>query len=94
MAVDGKHIIALISVYWPTNFIHSLYVLPAFQGRGAGRALLTEVLRHAKGDMELKTDKVNVRAFDFYRHLGWRVVGEGATVSGPWWRMRAPGGAL
>lgn len=94
VALHDRRIIALISIYWQTNFIHSLYVLPAYQGRGVGRTLLAEVQRLARGDMELKTDKANSRAFEFYRHLGWRVVGEGATASGPWWRMRAPGGVL
>ncbi|WP_374652846.1 N-acetyltransferase family protein [Dongia sp.] len=89
--LDGD-IIGYISVYWPTNFIHSLYIHPEFQSRGAGRALLAEVRKLAEGDMELKTDKANVRAFTFYRRLGWRAVGEGMAASGPWWRLRWTGG--
>lgn len=92
IAAEGSIIIGYISVYWPTNFIHSLYVNPALQGRGAGRALLAEVQKQARGDLELKTDKANERAFAFYRHLGWRVVGEGMAATGPWWRLRWPGG--
>ncbi|MBI2253760.1 MAG: GNAT family N-acetyltransferase [Proteobacteria bacterium] len=91
--IDGK-IVGYISVYWPTNFIHSLYIQPAWQGRGAGRALLAEVRKLVKGDLELKTDKANERAFAIYRRLGWRVVGEGMAATGPWWRLRWAGGVL
>lgn len=91
--LDGK-IIGYISVYWPTNFIHSLYILPAFQGRGAGQALLETVRQCALGDLELKTDKGNLRAYAFYLRQGWRVVGEGMAATGPWWRLRTYGGVL
>jgi ribosomal protein S18 acetylase RimI-like enzyme len=94
VALIRSDIIGYISVYWPTNFIHSLYVLPIYQSRGAGRALLAEVRKLAKGDLELKTDKANARAFAYYRHLGWRVIGEGIAATGPWWRLRWSGGIL
>lgn len=94
IALIDSEVIGYISVYWPTNFIHSLYVTPRFQGLGAGRALLAEVRKRTKGDLELKTDKANVRAFAFYRQLGWRVVGEGMAATGPWWRLRWAGGIL
>ena len=71
MAVLDRRTIAYISVYWKTNFIHSLYVLPEFQGQGVGKALLDTVLCCMRGDAELKTDKGNARAYAFYRHLGW-----------------------
>ncbi len=94
VALAGSRIIGYISVYWPSNFIHSLYILPTWQGQGAGRQLVETVLHQALGDMELKTDKVNSRAFAFYRHIGWRVVGEGMAATGPWWRLRRSGGVL
>lgn len=94
VAIVSGRIIAYISVYWPTNFIHSLYVLPEFQDQGAGRALIDTVLGCAQGDVELKTDKGNERAYAFYRHLGWRVAGEGLAATGPWWRLRRSGGIL
>ncbi|MBK8157709.1 MAG: GNAT family N-acetyltransferase [Rhodospirillaceae bacterium] len=94
LALSGSRIIGYISVYWPSNFIHSLYISPAFQGLGAGRLLMSTVLEQAMGDMELKTDKSNSRAFVFYRRQGWRVVGEGLAATGPWWRLRHAGGVL
>lgn len=91
---SNSKIIGYISIYWPTNFIHSLYILPAYQGRGAGKALLKTAVEAAQGDLELKTDKANQPAFMFYRRNGWRVVGEGLAATGPWWRLRQNGGVL
>jgi GNAT superfamily N-acetyltransferase len=88
VAVQAGRIIAVLSIYWPENFIHSLYVDPAAQNQGIGRRLLETVLRQAKGVCELKCDKANKRAVAFYKHLGWREAGEGAAETGPWVRLR------
>lgn len=90
---DGE-VIALISIYWTSNFIHSLYVDPAFQGRGAGRALLAAAQARA-AFLELKVGAENHAALGFYHHLGWRQTETGEGVRGPWFRLRweRPGGA-
>ena len=88
VAEVGGEIVAVLSIFWPENFIHSLYVAPDWQGRGIGRRLLTAVLTNARGDCELKCDRANEPAIAFYRHLGWREVGEGTADTGPWIRWR------
>ncbi|WP_395023006.1 GNAT family N-acetyltransferase [Dongia sp.] len=88
VAVQAGQIIAVLSIYWPENFIHSLYVEPRLQNRGIGRRLLEAVVARAKGICELKCDKVNKRAVAFYEHLGWCEVGEGEAETGPWVRLR------
>ena len=88
VATQAGELVAVLSVYWPENFIHSLYVLPSRQGQGIGRRLLDAVLACAKGICELKCDKANRRAIAFYRHLGWYEVGEGEAETGPWVRLR------
>ena len=88
VATQNGEIVAVLSVYWPENFIHSLYVLPSRQGQGIGRRLLEAVLARAQGIAELKCDKANKRAVAFYRRLGWREVGEGTAETGPWVRLR------
>jgi GNAT superfamily N-acetyltransferase len=88
VAVTAGEIIAVLSIFWPENFIHSLYVTPGRQGLGVGRRLLAAVMADARGDCELKCDQANARAVAFYRHLGWREVGEGTADTGPWIRWR------
>jgi GNAT superfamily N-acetyltransferase len=88
VAVLNGEIVAVLSIFWPENFIHSLYVTPDCQGRGVGTALLEAVCRAAHGDCELKCDQANRRAIAFYRRKGWREVGEGIADTGPWVRLR------
>ncbi|HVZ01572.1 MAG TPA: GNAT family N-acetyltransferase [Dongiaceae bacterium] len=88
VAVLGGEIVAVLSIFWPENFIHSLYVAPDRQGCGIGTALLDAVCREAHGNCELKCDQANRRAIAFYRRKGWREVGEGIADTGPWVRLR------
>ena len=50
--------------------------------------MLDVVLARARGVCELKCDRSNKRAVAFYKHLGWREVGEGTAETGPWVRLR------
>ena len=88
VALQNGEIIAVLSIYWPENFIHSLYVQPGVQGRGIGKRLLETALARSRGVCELKCDKANKRAVAFYKHLGWREVSEGTADTGPWVRLR------
>jgi GNAT superfamily N-acetyltransferase len=81
-------IVAVLSIFWPENFIHSLYVAPDRQGGGIGTAVLEAVSREAHGNCELKCDRANQKAIAFYRRKGWREVGEGIADTGPWVRLR------
>lgn len=88
VALEGDKIIAVISMDWSENFVHSLYVLPDHHRRGAGSALIDKVLAVAHGPCELKCDRQNLAAIEFYRRTGWREVGEGISNTGPWLRFR------
>lgn len=56
--------------------IHKLYVLPETQGTGAGKALLEEIIDHAKENrselLHLNVNKAN-KAVSFYEHVGFVV---------------------
>lgn len=58
-------------------FVDNLHVLPAFQGRGIGRALVAAAGRWAKvrGERQLYlyVFEANAAAREFYRATGWRV---------------------
>lgn len=60
--------------------ILGLFVLPSFEGRGAGKAVLQKAEEWLfSQDIEeiwlLTGDDPNLRAYGFYLHLGWKAVG-------------------
>lgn len=52
-----------------------LYVLPTFQGKGIGKALLESVIEHFKGlkEMFVDVEELNKGAIDFYKKQGFEV---------------------
>ncbi|MDR0732961.1 MAG: GNAT family N-acetyltransferase [Dysgonamonadaceae bacterium] len=62
--------------------LHKIYVLPAFQGGGAGKFLFEAVLKYIRGihpapfTMELNVNRYN-RAVHFYQHMGMTIDREG-----------------
>ncbi|WP_034387784.1 GNAT family N-acetyltransferase [Comamonas composti] len=61
---------------WEDDFVHALHVLPAFQGKGLGRALLAHAeaaMRAAgHGKARLETDTFNQAAIGFYERNGYQ----------------------
>lgn len=53
------------------NYVGGLFVAPARQGRGIGRALVAHALA-LKGELELEVYTGNEQAFRFYEGLGFR----------------------
>jgi ribosomal protein S18 acetylase RimI-like enzyme len=62
--------------------VNELLVLPEYQGKGIGTACLRHVLDDAAGrklPVRLRVLKVNVRAIEFYRRLGFSDAGTDET---------------
>jgi ribosomal protein S18 acetylase RimI-like enzyme len=58
--------------------IVDIAVLPEYQGRGLGTAVLGQVIEHAATScksVRLSVDRMNARAAQLYRRLGFQVVG-------------------
>jgi ribosomal protein S18 acetylase RimI-like enzyme len=56
-----------------------LAIQPGLRGRGIGRAVLEQLIAHAelrRVPVGLYVDAMNQRAFEFYRRLGFEVVGD------------------
>lgn len=63
----------------PVTHLHKLYMLPAAQGKGAGKLLLAEVEKRAKENHDIAVS-LNVNrfnsAYDFYLKNGYEKIGE------------------
>lgn len=78
---DGK-IAGFISIWAADDFIHMLYILPEFQGMGAGAALLQSLPGWPEHKYRLKCLVRNIRAKAFYLAHGFAVTGRGSSTEG------------
>ncbi|MEL1847340.1 GNAT family N-acetyltransferase, partial [Acinetobacter baumannii] len=70
--LDG-HRVGFAGLMENDNFLHSLYVDPAYQGRGVGSALLNEVQGRFTSTGALKCLEMNKAAQTFYLQRGWKI---------------------
>ncbi len=70
-ALEGETLVGVIA--FRPGWIDQLYILPAFQGRGAGKALLS-VAKAAGGPVHLWTFQKNAGARAFYESQGFTAV--------------------
>lgn len=78
VAEEGGEVVAFACANHQTGFIWALFVDPAHEGRGHGRALLDEALSRLKGAGHAQawlTTGAGTRAEGFYRRNGWRDMG-------------------
>ncbi|EXU75263.1 GNAT family N-acetyltransferase [Erwinia mallotivora] len=66
------------------NFLHSLFVDPAWQGRGVGSELLNAVQAGFTSTGKLKCLSANQHALAFYQRHGWQRIGSGESDQGPY----------
>jgi GNAT superfamily N-acetyltransferase len=80
VVADGVDAGVLALTYEPDCLrVNQLLVLPKHQGRGIGAACMRQVVDDAAGrgvPVRLQVLKVNHRAAEFYRRLGFNAVGE------------------
>lgn len=80
-ATTGR-IAGFLALWAEGDFIHMLYVLPEFQGKGAGTALLMALPGWPARKYRLKCLVRNLKAKDFYLSRGFRVTGKGTSTEG------------
>jgi ribosomal protein S18 acetylase RimI-like enzyme len=81
VALDGSDVVGFCNADGETGEILVLAVLPEYERRGIGRRLLSNTVQWLQSSglrriwLAASTDP-RVRAFGFYRHLGWQPTGE------------------
>ncbi|QDU31803.1 putative acetyltransferase [Anatilimnocola aggregata] len=88
VAEQAGTIAGFVSWWPPENFIHNLFIDPAFTRQGIGRALLVECLTRIGRPATLKCVQQNANACAFYRALGWTIAAEGTGDHGAYFLMR------
>ena len=82
VAEQNRQIVGFVSVWERDNFIHHLFVLPAFSGKRIGSSLLAACLESIGRPARLKCVSANTEALDFYRAKGWLTVSRGTSSDG------------
>ncbi|WP_184544925.1 GNAT family N-acetyltransferase [Mucilaginibacter sp. FT3.2] len=83
---DGA-VIGFISCWLPDNFIHHLFVHPAYVQQGVGKVLLNAAIATLHRPVTLKCLIHNENAVAFYRSQGWQIVERGQGKSGDYYLM-------
>lgn len=83
-ALHQEKVIGFISVWMRDNFIHHLYIDPAFHKRGIGKMLLKAAMEQTKLPVTLKCLERNAEAVAFYEKIGFTEKGRGDNENGPY----------
>ncbi|SFR01595.1 Ribosomal protein S18 acetylase RimI [Enterobacter sp. kpr-6] len=87
VAEQDGHRVGFASVQGNNNFLHNLFVDPAFQGKGVGSALLEKVQSGFTSTGALKCLVENEAALGFYQRHGWQIEAKGASAEGEHWLL-------
>jgi GNAT superfamily N-acetyltransferase len=82
VAIDGDRYLGFASIFMEESFLHNLFVDPAAQQRGAGKALLQAAQNLFTTHGSLKCLVKNQRALAFYQKQDWIVIATGKSNDG------------
>lgn len=82
LAIENEAPVGFVSVFAEQSFIHHLYVLPQYQRRGFGKALMNHIGNKYEHPLSLKCEKENKLAVSFYKKSGWKVFKTGSEIDG------------
>ncbi|MWV44560.1 GNAT family N-acetyltransferase [Paenibacillus sp. HJL G12] len=87
LAEEEDCILGFASLYLPDDFIHNLFVHPAYAGKGAGSKLLDAAIEIMNKPLTLKCVSANHQAMKFYEKNGWKKVVEEGGPGEKYWVM-------
>lgn len=88
VALIGNKIVGFISIWVPDKFIHNLFILQDFQGKGVGTALVNEAVRRVGLPLTLKCVKSNTKALNYYKSHNWKIEKEEMGNEGLYYLMK------
>ncbi len=88
IALIKNEIVGFVSVWVPDKFIHNLFVLQDFQGKGVGTALVNGVVKRVGLPLTLKCVKSNTKAFNYYKSHNWTIEKEEMGNEGLYYLMK------
>jgi ribosomal protein S18 acetylase RimI-like enzyme len=88
VALIKNEIVGFVSVWVPDKFIHNLFVLQDFQGKGVGTVLVNEVVKRVGLPLTLKCVKSNTKAFNYYKSHNWEIEKEEMGNEGLYYLMK------
>ena len=87
-AEDGQEIVAMLALHPRDFYLDQLWVAPAHQGRGIGRALLAFTRRQFPDEIWLRCVVENESAWRWYEREGFRFEGEEIVPPSNMWMKR------
>jgi len=88
VAFIKNKVVGFVSIWVPDKFIHNLFVLQDFQGKGVGTALVNEAIKRVGLPLTLKCVKSNTKAFNYYTSHNWKIEKEEMGNEGSYYLMR------
>ena len=88
VAAIGNKIAGFISIWVPDKFIHNLFILEDFQGKGIGTALVNEAIKRVGLPLTLKCVKSNINALNYYKSHNWKIEKEEMGSEGLYYLMK------
>lgn len=82
VAVDGDQHLGFASIFMEESFLHNLFIDPAVQQSGAGKALLQAAQQRFTRHGSLKCLAKNQHALAFYQKQGWVAIATGISNDG------------
>ena len=70
------------------NFIHNLFILEDFQGKGIGTVLVNEAIKMVGLPLTLKCVKSNINALNYYKSHNWKIEREEMGSEGLYYLMK------
>lgn len=90
LAIKDDRVAGFASYFVPDHFLDSIFVDPALQRSGIGRALVEHLIKTHGPGHRLKVEKENTGAISFYERLAFNDVTPPKDAAASWLLLKSP----